>query len=152
MVKKLNRQEIENLMPHGEPFLFIDSAEIGIGVAKMRYKIRDDEYFFKGHFKGNPVFPGTLMFEAIGQLGVLYLLSSDDPAIEKPVDKEKIFFMSSDNARCTRICRPGETLDIDLKVSRIRRPLFFFEGKSRKRRARSVRGKGHFNIRLQILK
>lgn len=130
MVKKLNRQEIENLMPHGEPFLFIDSAEIGIGVAKMRYKIRDDEYFFKGHFKGNPVFPGTLMFEAIGQLGVLYLLSSDDPAIEKPVDKEKIFFMSSDNARCTRICRPGETLDIDLKVSRIRRPLFFFEGKS----------------------
>ena len=126
MVKKLNRQEIENLMPHGEPFLFIDSAEIGIGVAKMRYKIRDDEYFFKGHFKGNPVFPGTLMFEAIGQLGVLYLLSSDDPAIEKPVDKEKIFFMSSDNARCMRICRPGETLDIDLKVSRIRRPLFFF--------------------------
>ena len=102
MVKKLNRQEIENLMPHGEPFLFIDSAEI----------------------------PGTLMFEAIGQLGVLYLLSSDDPAIEKPVDKEKIFFMSSDNARCMRICRPGETLDIDLKVSRIRRPLFFFEGKS----------------------
>ena len=130
MVKKLNRQEIENLMPHGEPFLFIDSAEIGIGVAKMRNKIRDDEYFFKGHFKGNPVFPGTLMFEAIGQLGVLYLLSSDDPAIEKPVDKEKIFFMSSDNARCTRICRPGETLDIDLKVYRIRRPLFFFEGKS----------------------
>lgn len=130
MVKKLNRQEIENLMPHGEPFLFIDSAEIGIGVAKMRYKIRDDEYFFKGHFKGNPVFPGTLMFEAIGQLGVLYLLSSDDPAIEKPVDRKKIFFMSSDNARCTRICRPGETLDIDLKVSRIRRPLFFFEGKS----------------------
>ena len=130
MVKKLNRQEIENLMPHGEPFLFIDTAEIGIGVAKMRYKIRDDEYFFKGHFKGNPVFTGTLMFEAIGQLGVLYLLSSDDPAIEKPVDKEKIFFMSSDNARCTRICRPGETLDIDLKVSRIRRPRFFFEGKS----------------------
>ena len=36
MVKKLNRQEIENLMPHGEPFLFIDSAEIGIGEAKMR--------------------------------------------------------------------------------------------------------------------
>ena len=130
MVKKLNRQEIENLMPHGEPFLFIDSAEIGIGEAKMRYKIRDDEYFFKGHFKDNPVFPGTLMFEAIGQLGVLYLLSSEDPAIEKPVDRKKIFFMSSDNARCTRICRPGETLDIDLKVSRIRRPLFFFEGKS----------------------
>lgn len=47
MVKKLNRQEIENLMPHGEPFLFIDSAEIGIGVAKMRYKIRDDEYFLR---------------------------------------------------------------------------------------------------------
>lgn len=38
MVKKLNRQEIENLMPHGEPFLFIDSAEIGIGVAKCGIK------------------------------------------------------------------------------------------------------------------
>ena len=56
MVKKLNRQEIENLMPHGEPFLFIDSAEIGIGEAKMRYKIRDDEYFLRGTSRTIPYF------------------------------------------------------------------------------------------------
>ena len=114
MDRKLNRQEIEALMPHGDPFLFIDSAEIGIGSAKMRYQIRGDEFFFKGHFKGNPVFPATLMLEAVGQLGVLYLLASPDPAIGGEVDPKKIFFTSSDNARCVRICRP----------------LFFFEGKS----------------------
>lgn len=130
MDRKLNRQEIEALMPHGDPFLFIDSAEIGIGSARMRYQIRGDEFFFKGHFKGNPVFPATLMLEAVGQLGVLYLLASPDPAIGGEVDPKKIFFTSSDNARCVRICRPGETLDIELKVSRMRRPLFFFEGKS----------------------
>ena len=73
MDRKLNRQEIEALMPHGDPFLFIDSAEIGIGLAKMKYKIRGDEFFFKGHFKNNPIFPATLMLEAVGQLGVLYL-------------------------------------------------------------------------------
>ena len=91
MDRKLNRQEIDALMPHGEPFLFIDSAEIGTGSARMKYKIRGDEFFFKGHFKGNPVFPATLMLEAVGQLGVLYLLASPDPAIEKPVDPKKYF-------------------------------------------------------------
>ena len=110
MDRKLNRQEIDALMPHGEPFLFIDSAEIGTGSARMKYKIRGDEFFFKGHFKGNPVFPATLMLEAVGQLGVLYLLASPDPAIEKPVDPKKIFFTSSDNARCSRFCLPGDTL------------------------------------------
>ena len=130
MDRKLNRQEIEALMPHGDPFLFIDSAEIGIGSANMKYKIRGGGFFFQGHFKNNPIFPATLMLEAVGQLGVLYLLASPDPAIEKPVDPNKIFFTSSDNARCSRFCRPGETLDIELKVSRIRRPLFFFEGRS----------------------
>lgn len=130
MDRKLNRQEIDALMTHGEPFLFIDSAEIGTGSARMKYKIRGDEFFFKGHFKDNPVFPATLMLEAVGQLGVLYLLASPDPAIEKPVDPKKIFFTSSDNARCSRFCLPGDTLDIELKVSRIRHPLFFFEGRS----------------------
>lgn len=130
MEKIFNREEIEGIMPHQYPFLFIDSAVIGEGYAKAKYKIRPDEYFLKGHFKDNPVLPGTLMLEAIGQLGVLYLLSSSDSSIGKPVDPKKIFFSSSDNARCLRICRPGETLDMELAVTRIRHPLFFFEGKA----------------------
>lgn len=129
MEKSLNRQEIEKLMPHQDPFLFLDEATLGIGSASAKYKIKGDEFFLKGHFKDNPVFPGTLMLEAVGQLGVLYLLASGDPALAKPVDPKKIFFTSSDNARCSRICRPGETLNIFLKVSRVRHPLFSFEGK-----------------------
>ena len=79
---------------------------------------------------------GTRAFAALNaaresdRMSHAYLLASPDPAIEKPVDPKKIFFTSSDNARCSRFCLPGDTLDIELKVSRIRHPLFFFEGRS----------------------
>lgn len=93
MEKSLNRQEIEKLMPHQDPFLFLDEATLGIGSASAKYKIKGDEFFLKGHFKDNPVFPGTLMLEAVGQLGVLYLLASGDPALAKPVDPKNLLHL-----------------------------------------------------------
>ena len=57
MDRKLNRQEIDALMPHGEPFLFIDSAELGIGSARMKYKIRGDEFFLRDISKTIPFSP-----------------------------------------------------------------------------------------------
>lgn len=130
MDRKLNRQEIDALMPHGEPFLFIDSAEIGTGSAKMKYKIRGDEFSLRDISRTIPHFPRNP--DAGSRRAARGALPARlaRPRHRKAGRPKKIFFTSSDNARCSRFCLPGDTLDIELKVSRIRHPLFFFEGRS----------------------
>lgn len=70
----MNPQEILNLLPYSEPFLFVDEliAIDGNG-AKGKYTFRSDLYFYKGHFKGNPVTPGTLLTECCAQIGLVCL-------------------------------------------------------------------------------
>ena len=65
----------------------------------------------------------------LGQLGVLYLLVSGNPAFEKEIDPSTIFFISTEGMRCQRLCRPSETLSLEIKPVRIRHPMFAFEGK-----------------------
>ena len=119
MVKKLNRQEIENLMPHGEPFLFIDSAEIGIGEAKMRYKIRDDEFFCRGHFPGNPIVPGVIQCEIMAQSCALL--------VKDELKGRTTLYSGIDNVRFKNIVRPGDVCEITAKLTDRRGMLFFTE-------------------------
>lgn len=122
-----SKEDILAIMPQQPPFLFVDEAEYSDGVIVGRYKIKETEVFFDGHFKGNPVFPGTLMLEALGQLCVLGLVKGVFPDMLKPADPKKIFFTSSDGGRCSRICRPNEVMEIRAKPLRIRRPIANFE-------------------------
>lgn len=74
-------EEIASLMPHREPFLFLETVSINDDQATARYKISGNEYFLEGHFKENPVFPASIMIEALGQLCVFYLLKGDHPSL-----------------------------------------------------------------------
>ena len=125
--KVFTKQDILDVMPQQPPFLFLDEVEICGDEAVGRYTISENEHILEGHFKGNPVFPGTIMLEALGQLGVFYLLKSGNPALKGKVDPSKIFFISADGARCSRICRPGDTLEIRARVTRLRHPISNFE-------------------------
>ena len=128
-IKKITKEEILAVMPQQPPFLFIDEAEISEDNIYAKYKIKEDEVFFKGHFKNNPVFPGTLMLETLGQLGVLYLLTSDNPELVGKVDASKIFFISAEGCRCQLICRPNEEFEFHIKVKKLRHPVARFAGK-----------------------
>ena len=121
-------EEIAALMPHREPFLFLESVSINGDEALGSYRISGNEYFLEGHFKENPVFPASIMIAALGQLCVFFLLKGENVALKEKVDPNTIFFTSCDGVKCRRICKPGDVLSMKVKVGRIRHPLACFQG------------------------
>ena len=118
-------------MPIQPPFLFLDEARVSAAKAAASYRITGQEVFLQGHFKGNPVMPASLMLEALGQLGVWYLLAGLPVEAGKTVDPATIFFASTDGVRCHRVCKPGDVLTLQLKPKRVKAPLAVFEGSIR---------------------
>lgn len=124
----LEFDEIAALLPQQPPFMFLSRGTVGKESASGEYEVAGGEFFLEGHFKDNPVFPASIMIEALGQLAVLFLLKSCNDQIEFPVKPETVYFKSCDGVRCHRVCRPGETLRMDIKLKKLRRPLAIFEG------------------------
>ncbi|NRA68413.1 MAG: beta-hydroxyacyl-ACP dehydratase [Pseudobacteriovorax sp.] len=71
--------KILGLLPQQDPFRFLDKIiEIDESHCVGQYTFKKDEYFYKGHFPGNPVTPGVILTETMAQVGVcslsIYLL------------------------------------------------------------------------------
>ena len=68
-----NREKIKSILPHREPFLFIDEIiEIdGIDRVVAVKNIKENESFLKGHFPGRPIMPGVLIIEAMAQASII---------------------------------------------------------------------------------
>ncbi|MEW5849948.1 MAG: 3-hydroxyacyl-ACP dehydratase FabZ family protein [Myxococcota bacterium] len=72
MSAPLSCAEVLSLLPHRRPFLFVDEIlELNETGARGRYRFREDEVFYPGHFPGNPITPGVILIEAMGQIGVV---------------------------------------------------------------------------------
>lgn len=68
---ELGRPSIEELIPHRDPFLFVDRIDaITTDAITGRLRLDAANPLFRGHFPGDPIFPGVLQLEAIGQLGL----------------------------------------------------------------------------------
>ena len=64
----MTREEIQQVLPHREPMLLLDFAELAPdGTARSRYRIPDDPFFCQGHFPGNPIVPGVILCELMAQ-------------------------------------------------------------------------------------
>lgn len=121
-------EELAAVMPHQPPFLFLQEARINGTTAEGSYRISGNEPFLEGHFKGNPVFPASLMLESLGQLAVLLMLKSDDPVFGGSIDPESIFFVSCDGVRCHKLCKPQDDLQLKISLKKVHAPLAQFEG------------------------
>lgn len=128
-VKEYSREEIMRSIAQQPPFMFLDGAEISEEKACGYYVIRGNEEFLKGHFPNNPIFPASIMLEALGQLAIVYMVKFDLLKNGTKPDKNKIFFTSTDGVRCQRICRPGDKLLFTVRAKRVRYPIGMFEGK-----------------------
>ena len=85
----MNHQEIIQLLPYQPPFLFVEElTSVSENGAEGYYTFKEDEYFYQGHFKGNPITPGVILTEVMAQIGVvclgIFLLKDKISETEKP--------------------------------------------------------------------
>ena len=74
MFMPLNKEQIKEIIPYQEPFLFVDGVEeIGENTISGFYQISRDDYYFKGHFIDFKIMPGVLVVEALAQLSTVLL-------------------------------------------------------------------------------
>ncbi len=110
----MNREQIMEIIPHRDPFLLIDEVlemEVGVRIKARKY-IKQEDFWFKGHFPDYPVTPGVLMIEMLAQAGAVCMLS-------KPQYKGKIaLFAGIDKAKFRKQVVPGDVLDLEVEIIR----------------------------------
>ena len=122
---KLNTEEIKKLIPHRDPFLFVDTCEIIIpgDHGKSEKLFSTNEYFFKGHFPDKPIVPGVIIIEAMAQTAgivVSYKL--------KEFKEKSVLFMSVNKAKFRKPIRPNEKVSFEVKFLNSVRDVYKFEG------------------------
>ena len=125
----MKKDEIKKYLPHREPFLFIDEVvEIQENESiHARKLISKDEFFLEGHFPGNPIFPGVIIIEALGQAsGILGFTT-----MKKTPEEGSIYVLAGvDKVRFRRRVIPGDTIDLYSKVISEKRGIWKFDCKA----------------------
>ena len=115
----LNKNEIKQIIPQREPFLMIDEVEEYVpGESAIAYKhVSEDEWYFKGHFPGNPIMPGVLIVESLAQTGAIAILS-----LEANKGRNALF-AGIDKMRFKKQVVPGDVLKLEVKIIKQKGPI-----------------------------
>ena len=108
--------EIESLLPHREPFLFVDEiVEASKEKIIAKHVFKENDFFFKGHFPDYPVVPGVILVETMAQSGGAGLRKLG------LIGEGGLFFLASvDKVKFRRQVRPGDEVRseiINLRIS-----------------------------------
>lgn len=109
----LNKEQIKEIIPHRDPFLFLDGI-LEIDREQKRViavkNITGKEPFFEGHFPGHPILPGVLIVEAMAQAAGVGVLREEQ-------HKGKLaYFMSIIDAKFRKPVFPGSKLILEVQI------------------------------------
>ena len=110
-------RRIQEVLPHRYPFLLVDRI-LEMEPRKSIVGIKNvtiNEPFFQGHFPGNPVMPGVLILEAMGQVAAVLFLAE-----EEGLGGRFVYFAGADKVRFRRPVVPGDQLRCEVEVLRVR--------------------------------
>jgi 3-hydroxyacyl-[acyl-carrier-protein] dehydratase len=115
------------MLPHRYPFMLVDrildmdiEARTIVGYKNLTF----NEPFFQGHFPGEPIMPGVMQLEAMAQISGILLNKVNDK------EGQIAYFMSIDKAKFRRKVVPGDTLRMEIKVTRLRSRMAVVEAKA----------------------
>ncbi|MBI5195263.1 MAG: 3-hydroxyacyl-ACP dehydratase FabZ [Nitrospirae bacterium] len=112
-----DKEKIKSILPHREPFLFIDGViEINGAEKVVAVKhIENDESFFEGHFPGRPIMPGVLMIEAMAQASIILYYIAKPEIVKTNPD----YYLGNVKAEFILPVYPGDKLIIEVRGVKI---------------------------------
>lgn len=118
-MKRLDINQIKEILPHRHPFLLIDYIEdyqpgqYAVGYKCVSYR----EDFFQGHFPTEPVMPGVLTVEALAQTGAVAILSKEENR------GKTAYFGGINKCRFRGKIVPGDKVRLETEIIRQKGPL-----------------------------
>jgi len=126
-MEKLNKKQIEELLPHREPMLLIDELnEIKkLKSATAVLNVKKDSFFVNGHFPGQPVMPGVLIVESFGQAAAALTAHGLD---KSTYENKLVFLMSVEKARFRNPVIPNCKLELRIEAIRSHGRVWKYKG------------------------
>ncbi len=109
MEQILDIEQLKEILPHREPMLLIEEAITDDnGACKAKYKIKENEYFTRGHFPNNPIVPGVILCEIMAQ--------SCATTVQDEMKGHLALYAGIDKVRFKRMVKPGDLCEIECKL------------------------------------
>ena len=129
MTDKLNKKQIEDLLPHREPMLLVDEL---INIKKLKsataiVNVRKDSFFVQGHFPNEPVMPGVLIVEAFGQAAAALTAAGID---KSTYENKLVFLMTIEKARFRNPVVPECKLELNIEAIRSHGRVWKYKGEA----------------------
>ena len=135
----MNRDELKKILPHREPMLLVDEAEVdGDGKAQGRYLVKGDEWFLQGHFPNYPIVPGVILCEMMAQVSAVVMASE--------TAGKRTLLVGMDEIRVKQQVVHGDTVEFTCELERSKPPFYFIKGEGKVNGKRCISGK--FSVAL----